>query len=267
MTEEGAETMILQNLTWQEIAKVDWSRTIVLIPVGATEQHGPHLPVDTDTFIVNRLAEEVEKANPLRMMLTPAMWLGHSPHHLSFGGTLSAYHQVYIAMIRSICNSYIGNGARNLWILNGHGGNRAPLSIVLQELKNEHCYANVYSTDYWHMAQEEIGAIRESGFGGLGHACELETSLYFYLNESRVRASLIQDDGQQPEGTMVHLDMLSGNTISRFFNFEELTESGVFGKPSLASKAKGELFFRAITARLVQFSEALLNNKGEANNA
>ncbi len=245
-------------MTWQEIGRIDFRNTLVLVPVGATEQHGPHLPTDTDTMIVSRLAEEVERRAPEKVLLTPTMWLGHSPHHLSFGGTLSVDHVVYISMIRSICSSYVGMGAQKICILNGHGGNHAPLSIVLQELKNEHKGTLILSTEYWNVANEEIGNIRDSGFGGLGHACELETSLYLYFNESKVRRQLIQDDGNQPKGSLFRLDMLKGNPASRVFNFEELTASGVFGKPSMASREKGKRFFHAISDKLEQFTEEVL---------
>lgn len=255
--------MILHDMTCPEIREVDWHKTIVLIPAGATEQHGPHLPTNTDTLIVSHLAEEVERANPQQILLTPTIWLGHSPHHLSFGGTLSAPHGVYIPMLRAICTSYIYMGAHNLWILNGHGGNRSPLSIVLQELKNEYCDSIVISSEYWNIAKEAIGTIRESGTGGLGHACEMETSLYLYLREAQVRMHLIQDDGRQPSGEHFQIDMLGGNSASRVYNFAELTASGVFGKPSLASKEKGERFFRAITDQLVQFSKDILKIAGE----
>ncbi|MCD9026245.1 creatininase family protein [Cohnella silvisoli] len=245
--------MIFHQMTWQELGNVNWNETAVVVPVGATEQHGPHLPVDTDTLIVTRLAEELERRNAGSMLLTPTVWLGHSPHHLSFGGTLSLYHEPYIAMIVGICKSYISMGARKIWILNGHGGNRVPLSIVLQQLKNENPDRIVASAEYWNIARGEIGAIRESGFGGLGHACEMETSLYLYMKESGVRQDRIQDDGEQAEGSMFRSEMQHGSTASRVINFDEITSSGVFGKPTLASADKGRRFYEAISERLDVF--------------
>jgi len=249
--------MIFHKMTWMEIGSVDWRETVVVIPTGAMEQHGPHLPVDTDTLIVSRLAEEVERRNPDKIMLTPTVWLGHSPHHLSFGGTLSLYHGPYISMLVGICRSYIGIGARKIWILNGHGGNRMPLSVVLQELKNEYKDVLVTAAEYWTIAKNEIASIRESDFGGLGHACEMETSLYLYLCEDGVRSGMIRDDGVQPEGSMFRSDMLSGSVAARVMDFCELTKSGVFGRPTLASKEKGERFFRSISNQLDAFANEL----------
>jgi len=252
--------VIFRDMTWQELGELDGNRTVALIPAGAMEQHGPHLPVDTDSLIVTRLAEEAERNDPDRILLVPTVWLGHSPHHLSFGGTLSLHHQPYIAMLVGICRSLIGMGMRRLCILNGHGGNRAPLSIVLQELKNEFPDVIVASAAYWSLAAKEIDDIRESGFGGLGHACELETSLYLYLHKAGVRTDRIRDDGQPwPEGSFFRSEMMHGGAAARVMNFRELTESGVYGRPSLADAGKGERFFRAIVNRLDEFLRELIS--------
>jgi creatinine amidohydrolase len=176
---------------------------------------------------------------------------------MSFGGTLSVFHQVYAEMVASLCRSCISMGASKIWILNGHGGNRMPLGIVLQQLKNEFADVLVTATEYWNIAREEIMGIRESAFGGLGHACELETSLYLYSNEAGVRLDLIKDDGVQTEGSMFRSDMLVGGPAARVINFDELTASGVFGRPTLASKEKGERLFTAIAAKLTAFAEEL----------
>lgn len=250
--------MRFERMTWPEIAEIDWTNATVLLPVGAIEQHGPHLPVDTDTRIVTAFAQAVEAALPERVVLTPTVWLGHSPHHLSFGGTLSLYHPAYIEMIVGVCRSYIGMGARRIWIMNGHGGNRMPLSVVLQQLKNEFPETKVAAAEYWNVARDEIAAVRESGFGGLGHACELETSLYWHLCADGVRKDRIRDDGVQAEGESFRTDMLAGASVARVFDFDELTESGVFGQPSLASAEKGRRFFDAVAGRLVAFAEEWL---------
>ncbi|MCQ6561767.1 creatininase family protein [Paenibacillus mendelii] len=250
--------MIFHDLTYRQIGAIDFEQTLVVIPTGATEQHGPHLPTNTDTLIVSRLAERLERLLPDRLLLTPTMWLGHSPHHLSFGGTLSACHPVYIQMLHSICQSYIGMGAKKLWILNGHGGNGAPNQIVLQQLKTEYPDTIAVAADYWNLAKDAIGEIRESPIGGMGHACELETSLYLYLDETKVHCDLIKDDGIQPSGEIWELDMLQGSNAARIFGFDELTASGVFGQPTLATKDKGRRLFEAISERLEQFAERLL---------
>lgn len=250
--------MILHDMTWEEVRAVDWGQTLVVIPVGSTEQHGPHLPTDTDTFLVSHFARNIERAMPQRVMLTPTTWLGHSPHHLSFGATLSAHHQLLADLVLAVCRSVIGMGARRLWILNGHGGNRLPLGIVLQQLKLEYPSILAVSSEYWTVAKDAIAAFRESELGGMGHACELETSLYLYLAPERVRRARIADGGLQPEGDLFPTDMFVGGALSRVYDFTELTESGTFGRATLASEKKGERFYKAICKELVDVATKLL---------
>lgn len=250
--------MIFHDMTWPELARVDFNRTLVLVPVGSTEQHGHHLPTDTDTRIVSHLAAAVERRRPDSILLAPTMWLGHSPHHLSFGGTLSAHHSVFIDMVVSICESYAGMGAKKIWILNGHGGNRAPLAIVVQELKNRHKDLRVIASEYWNLAKEPISRLRESEIGGMGHACELETSLYLYLDETRVRRELIQDDGALGSSSLFPTDLIESAPVAEVRDFKEFTQTGVMGKPSLASKEKGEKLFQSIVEALDEFAGRLL---------
>lgn len=80
--------MIFHKMTRPELMNAD-REAVAVIPLGSTEQHGLHLPVDTDTRLADALCRELERRQPERVLLAPAMWLGHSPHHLDFGGTLS----------------------------------------------------------------------------------------------------------------------------------------------------------------------------------
>lgn len=252
--------MIFQHMTWQEMKSLDFDRTLVLIPLGAIEQHGPHLPVDTDTRIVTAFAEEVERRLADRVLLTPTIWLGHSPHHLSFGGTLSAPMRLFADQVIAVAGSCIGMGATNIWLLNGHGGNRLPLSIVLHELKDMFAHALITSTFHFDAAKDDLLRIRESPLPNLGHADEMETSLYLYLHEQGVRKPLIRDGSQSAEPSL-RLDLLQGIGGSRVFRFDELTDNGVYGWPTKATKAKGERIFQAVGGQLVAMAQKLLEER------
>src|SRR5205823_1206257 len=81
--------MLLENLTWPEVKKIKWPRTIVLFPFGSFEQHGRHLPLTTDTDIVTGIGRRLEQKRPSKILCLPTLWPGHSTHHLFFPGTLS----------------------------------------------------------------------------------------------------------------------------------------------------------------------------------
>ncbi|MBP1993209.1 creatininase family protein [Paenibacillus eucommiae] len=250
--------MRYMELTWEQIESLDKRDKRVVLPLGAVEQHGLHLPLGVDYFLIHALAAEVERRLPDRLLLLPPVWLGHSPHHLSFAGSLSVDHAAYAEMLVGIVRSAIGAGFVNFVLLNGHGGNQLPMQMALQELKNLYPSRDDLSIcgfSYWNVAREEIGAIRESSFGGMGHACELETSLMLYLHAALVQSDRIRRDGLQPAMPSLRLDMFGGSPVSTVHNFREISETGTFGDPTTASAAKGEQFFEAIVAAVTSFLE------------
>src|SRR5205823_13757380 len=103
--------MLLEDMKWPDVKRIDFERTPVMIPLGSLEQHGPHLPLTTDTEIVTALAREVESRLPERILVTPTLWLGHSPHHLNFPGTLSVEPRTYIDMVKALVHSMVRHGA------------------------------------------------------------------------------------------------------------------------------------------------------------
>ena len=101
--------MILSQMTWQEVEAID-REIVVVIPTGSLEQHGPHLPLFTDSLIATAVAEGVEKNLSGQVLLTPTLWLGASGHHLKFAGSLSADFDTYMGAIESVVESLIPHG-------------------------------------------------------------------------------------------------------------------------------------------------------------
>lgn len=257
--------MKLHAMRWPQCAQVDWARVVAVLPLGATEQHGRHLPCDTDTLLVTRIAEQAERMLPESVLLAPTLWLGHSPHHTSFGATLSMRHGGYTDTLCAVMESFWSMGCRRLLLLNGHGGNRVPALAALQEMKDRHAEFVPMLTDYWSLAADEILAIADGGVTGMGHAGELETSLYLYLCPEGVEASEIQDagTGNCPAGSAYQGYMLQGTPLAWVDHFSQITSTGAFGKPTLASAEKGERFFAAITLAVERLIRAILSHEGE----
>jgi creatinine amidohydrolase len=218
--------------------------TLVVIPLGSTEQHGPHLPVSTDALTVTALAKALEKSRGI--LLAPTQWLGHSPHHLSFGGTLSMDHEPYAHMLVQTAKCFAQMGFVKLLFLNGHGGNHLPVSMALQRLKQDVPDMFACGCEYWQPASGRLLKLRESPLGGMGHACELETSLCLHLKPELVRRDLIADGGKPAASPYFRSEMFQPQLIGAVSDFKDLTQSGVYGMPSLASSKKGKLFFDAI---------------------
>ena len=116
--------LFLHELTREE-ARTAAPNSLVVLPVGAIEQHGPHLPVGTDFYTIDYVAREAAAiaARQIPILITPALPFGSSDHHLPFGGTMSLSTNTYYLVIHDLAKSLIASGFRRIFILNGHGGN------------------------------------------------------------------------------------------------------------------------------------------------
>jgi len=237
--------MLLQNARWPDLK--DLANRIFVLPLGSLEQHGPHLPVFTDSLIISQVAARIEALRSETIALLPTQWLGHSPHHRRFG-SVSLDLIPYVEMICGVCRSLIGIGARKIFLLNGHGGNDIPCKAAQRELKSEFeempdLYI-VYAT-YWNLAASKFAEIRSSPVGGMGHACEMETSVLLAINPELVDMSQAQRGGPGPHMGYRPTDMLHPLPFHMINEFDELSHNGVIGMPEYATAEKGSRFLEA----------------------
>lgn len=180
--------MLFQELTRQELSTRAKAGAIAIIPVGATEQHGPHLPVGTDTYAVEHIVREAAArvADQVPVLVTPTLPFGCSPHHLQFGGTLSFRSETYYALLTDLVESLIIDGFSRAMIINGHGGNHELIQLVVRDLALKHP-VNLAAASYWQMADDELAATRAHELGRApGHAGNFETSLVMALQPELV---------------------------------------------------------------------------------
>ena len=248
--------MLLENLTWPEVKKLKLANKVVVLPLGSFEQHGPHLPFTTDTDLVTAVARGLERKRPAKTLCLPTLWPGHSTHHLFFPGTLSVSQMPYIQLVIEICRSIVNFGAKNVFLLNGHGGNDIPVRAALRELKTEFPKVKFVFASYWTLAAASIKEIRESETGGLGHACELETSMMLHLHPDRVKLRLAKRAGPKHKDPYRKADMLYGRPVYFVNEFHEVTNTGTIGHPELATSAKGKRFFESIVKDVTAFVDA-----------
>jgi creatinine amidohydrolase len=245
-------------LSWQEAAGLDAERTVAVIPVAALEQHGPHLPLDTDTFLVTSVVEAAAQLAGAHgpVLVPPTIFAGSSAHHMAFAGTVTLRPETLAAVVRDVCLSLAQHGFRRLLVVNGHGGNRAVVAATVQSIGAE-APVSVSALDYWTLATDVVTELRESPPGGMAHACEFETSLMLHLRPESVRTELIAREIPEPRFSLERLDLFERAPLTVHWKTHELSSSGVLGAPDLATAEKGRVFFEACVAGLADLIEEL----------
>ncbi|MEZ0325838.1 MAG: creatininase family protein [Fimbriimonas sp.] len=238
--------MILSRLTWQDVEQLS-REIVVLLPTGSLEQHGPHLPLFTDSLLATAVAEAVEARIPESVLLTPTLWLGASGHHLAFSGSLSNDFDSYMGAIASIAESLIPHGFHKFFVLNGHGGNTEPNGMILRTLKSRHLTCTFGHSGCFGYATEVVSQVMEGPFKDIRHSCEAEVSLMMHLHPDLVRTEKLRDDGltgEPPIRGLIH-------------HFDEMTEQGSLGFATYANAEKGRAIFEASVDGVAREMKAL----------
>lgn len=179
--------LLFHELTREDLLAA--RESLVVLPVGATEQHGPHLPVGTDFLFVESIARKAaaSAAKQIPVLVAPTLPFGSSHHHLPFGGTLSLSTEVYHRAVYELAESIITSGFCKLFILNGHGGNHEIIQLVVRDLALKYPAA-LAAGSYWDVAESELVG-EDARTRGLmpGHAGAFETSLMLSLRSDLVR--------------------------------------------------------------------------------
>ncbi len=249
MTAAGTVEIDWTRLTGPDIRAVAArGNALAVLPVGSLEQHGPHLPVITDTRtaweVSIRAARLAAPAEPV--LVLPGLWTGMSEHHLPFGGTISLDYAEFHGVIRGITRSIRALGFTRLLIVNGHGGNIEPLALAARELAHEYGLP-VVATTPWAIpaAAARIAAMMDSA-KSVQHACEAETSVMLAMTPETVRPENFEEAVRQAPPARPGRD-----GFSRFWAFSERAPAtGVKGDPRTATAAKGEQMLDAMAEAL-----------------
>lgn len=237
----------MSELTWEEIRRIGDAGGMIVLPIGSFEQHGPHLPVKTDTFLAGLIAEAaLESLDPdLNIVVAPTFWAGASQHHLPFFA-FSLKEQTLIDVLTQLGTSAAEAGFKRFFILNGHGGNSAPIMVALKTIRNQKPELLTAAADYWRLSAEDIRRVRDSVPGGIAHGGELETSLMMHLDADSVRADKIEATLPTWPREFI-LDLVdSGSVTIGIDKWQRISEKGALGDPQKASVEKGALFFKGI---------------------
>jgi len=221
---------------------------VVLIPIGHTEQHGYHLPLSTDTLIIEAIAQGVVDAIPDQACRLPVMPYGVSTHRSTFAGTLNAGGRAFEDFWLAVIDTLVLFGFNRLYLLSGHGGNCSFLTNVVKYAGER--YPKIFcATAFLYLTSSQgmqvLEQYRESGIGGMGHACELETSLMLHLYPQLVHMDRVVDETDFIATPSYYMDWIEGGSLIANPPWTDDTQSGAYGAGSLASREKGEIWLEA----------------------
>jgi creatinine amidohydrolase len=257
-------SVLLRELTWEEIAPLANQETVVILPTAAIEQHGRHLPIEVDARIVGevsrRAAERV--ADRMPVLVAPVVWAGVSGYHMGFPGTLTLSMSTFIRVVEELAASLVHHGFRRILILNGHGGNHDPIKIAARNVADQTGVA-VAAASYWNMAADDLADIQDVEVDAVpGHACGFETAMMLALRPELVRAEAmgVGASDVSKKGSyytkrlrrepLVHLPQQAG----------VVSADGWAADPTKGTREKGERYLELVVQRLAHFLEQFAAN-------
>lgn len=249
----------LTTMTWKEVEESLKSVQFAIIPIGAHEQHGPHMVESCDAVLAERMAKKLGERMFPYAVVTPTVNLGVSPHHLNFPGTISLQPTTLIAILRDVISSLKHHGIEKFLFLNSHGGNQSTLNVATMILTKE-LNVEIYYAKTTASAKKTIQEYVTSPL--FGHSCEREVSEALYLAPELVRPENLEKGDIQEEGRWKQLR--PGKAIQGFYYYEEMTNNGCIGDATKASWDIGQQIVEESLDNLTKELYKLLNLKVDA---
>jgi creatinine amidohydrolase len=228
---------------------------VVLIPIGHTEQHAYHLPLSTDTLIIEAIAQGVAAVVPDQATVMPVMPYGVSMHRKAFPGTFNMGGRAFEDFWLAVIDQLVERGFDRFYLLSGHGGNCSFLTNVVKYAGERH--QRVFCATSWLYLSGPSGIMaldqhRKSPIGGMGHACELETSLILHLRPDLVRMDKVVDEIDFITTPSYYMDWIESGALIANPPWEDDTASGAYGAGSLASMENGKAWLEAAITEKVE---------------
>src|SRR5262245_1714557 len=256
---QAATQFRYEKLTWPEINDAVELRKVCVVPCGAVEQHGPHLPLDVDMRCPTEIAYGAGRLIPDKVLVLPCVAYGYTGHVLDFPGPINLHFAHYIQQVLDITKSLAYHGFKKILLLNGHGSNMPNLDLVARRTNLE-TDAECVLAAWWNLLTVDKSFLprwRQSQFpGGCAHACELETSLYLYLDGDDVRKDRIKNGTSsfnEEENPVNWVDLFAAGPATLVSWTSSYSETGVLGEAELASEEKGRQAYEEAVKQLARF--------------
>jgi len=250
------------DLNTHDFAALDPARTVAVLPLGATEQHGPHLPLSVDTVLVEGVlnAALTHLAATAPVLVLPTQTVGLSTEHTAFAGTLHLSPQTLIQVWCDIGASVARAGVKKLLMFNAHGGNVGLMDVVARELRAQHGLI-VYSCSWYNLPLDASVmaqfSAEEHRFGI--HAGDIETSMMLALSLERVDMAQARDFASASQERAKHFAILgNGKSAKLGWHMQDYSPHGAVGNASAATAAKGEALVQSAGEQLALLLQELV---------
>jgi creatinine amidohydrolase len=260
----------LDEMRSPEVMELLGNPNVVIIPMGATEQHSRHLPVNTDTFAAVYFAEEVAKRvtqeHGIRVVVAPeipyAEAEGTPPFKKTPPGTISISGDTLVMLVKEVAQSLLAQGFRNVLILNGHLESTHLIGSALRKVHLDNPDAGLYGVNWFQLATDAWGQIRKGGKESGGHSCEKETAFCLVTQPQNVALEeMVNGTRSLSLPGKYALPMLIGKV---FFHSRigGIRESGLMGSPKAATKETGTKLISAVLKDLTEIVVAIARSEG-----
>jgi creatinine amidohydrolase len=250
-----ADPVLWAELRRDQVADVAARGGVALLPVGAIEQHGPHLPLGTDATAA--MAVCVRAARAVRtppVLVLPPIWWGISPYWMGFSGTLTLRPRVLLDVVTDVCASVARHGFQQVVLVNGHGGNDGLLQAAVAQASTS--AFRVTCVSYWTLARQTLREVTEFDEGMIGHAGEAETSVGLYLQPDCVDLAAVAAD-QCVEIPIARRTVAVDVGAYEAPNPQVDAPHGVYGRATAGSAEKGQRIIEAAAAALAVLVRSL----------
>ena len=245
------------ELTWIEMREAINIQPVVLLPFGTVEDHGPHLPLNTDNVIVEAICLEAAQRVPGEMLVMPVLAYGLDEHHMDFPGTVTVDIQTLLAFLADVAMSPARHGFSRVLIVNGHGSNAsvaelAARRVVLQTGIVCGAMSPNAAIDPT-LAEPTLSDQRRSRPGGIAHAGEYETAMMLHLRPDLVQMDKAVREIGQLKLEYFNWDHAEPSVLSWQDWWSRMSESGVCGDPTVATAEFGHALFETTVQNFVRF--------------
>jgi creatinine amidohydrolase len=210
-------------------------------------------------LIVEFFAGELNKRLGRNVLVLPSVPVGCSDHHMEFAGSLTLEHETFLALATQYLHSAWRHGFRNFLVLNAHGGNQGVCQVLLEQFGTEHPDSSIVVATWWRVAADALIALNESGPGGVGHACEFETSLMLAIAPELVHMDRVQPRANVPTYDWAEADLLRSPRAALFRTMKQMTTTGAYGDARQANAGKGSQIADIVCDALAKILRDLSN--------